>query len=96
MTLSNIIITITFMQQVDKKNLIIFGKIVKSLRLKTKLSLNEFVLKHGFLTTATWSRIENGCFDIKFSTLLRIAKMLDIDVCDLLKRCNFDNNFIDD
>lgn len=83
------------MQQSDKNNLKKFGQKVKSLRMKESKSLNEFVMKKGYLTTATWSRVENGLFDLKFSTLLRIAKMLDTDISELLKSCDFDYNFQD-
>ncbi len=84
------------MQQVESKNLKILGKRVKDLRIEKSKSLNEFVLSRGFLTTATWSRVENGLFDLKFSTLLKIAKMLDVDVAELLNGCDFDYNFDED
>lgn len=84
------------MQQVESKNLKILGKRVKNLRIEKSKSLNEFVLSRGFLTTATWSRVENGLFDLKFSTLLKIAKMLDVDVAELLNGCDFDYNFDED
>jgi len=84
------------MQQVERKNLKILGKRVKDLRIEKSKSLNEFVLSRGFLTTATWSRVENGLFDLKFSTLLKIAKMLDVDVAELLNGCDFDYNFDED
>ena len=73
------------MQHVNKENLIELGKRVKKLREQTKESLNSFVLNRGGLTTATWSRIENGKFDIKFSTLIKVATLLDITVSELLK-----------
>lgn len=84
------------MQQDERKNLKILGKRVKDLRIEKSKSLNEFVLSRGFLTTATWSRVENGLFDLKFSTLLKIAKMLDVDVAELLNGCDFDYNFDED
>ncbi|MBQ8458522.1 helix-turn-helix transcriptional regulator [bacterium] len=84
------------MQQQDIENLHKLGKKIKELRLEKSKSLNEFVLNKGYLTTATWSRIENGLFDIKFSTLLRIARMLDIRADELLKSINLDYNFTDD
>ena len=76
---------ITYMQQADRENLIKLGKRVKYLREQTKESLNSFVLNRGGLTTATWSRIENGKFDIKFSTLIKVAALLNITVNELLK-----------
>lgn len=84
------------MQQVESKNLKILGKRVKDLRIEKSKSLNEFVLSRGFLTTATWSRVENGLFDLKFSTLLKIAKMLEVDVAELLNGCDFDYDFDED
>ncbi len=84
------------MQQVERKNLKILGKRVKDLRIEKSKSLNEFVLSRGFLTTATWSRVENGLFDLKFSTLLKIAKMLEVDVAELLNGCDFDYDFDED
>ena len=84
------------MQQVERKNLKILGKRVKDLRIEKSKSLNEFVLSRGFLTTATWSRVENGLFDLKFSTLLKIAKMLEFDVAELLNGCDFDYDFDED
>ena len=84
------------MQQVDKENLRKIGLKIKELRLSKSKSLNEFVLAKGFVTTATWSRVENGLFDLKFSTLLRIAYMLDLKVEDLLKEIDFDYNFSDE
>jgi len=84
------------MQQIDKENLTKIGLKIKEIRLSKSKSLNEFVLAKGFVTTATWSRVENGLFDLKFSTLLRIAYMLDLKVEDLLKEIDFDYNFSDE
>ena len=84
------------MQQIDKENLTKIGLKIKEIRLSKSKSLNEFVLAKGFVTTATWSRVENGLFDLKFSTLLRIAYMLDLKIEDLLKEINFDYNFSDE
>lgn len=80
---------ITCMQQQDKKNLHILGQRVKKLRLKKNSSLNSFVMTRGGLTTASWSRLENGKFDLKFSTLIKAAAMLEIDVCELLSGLHF-------
>ena len=84
------------MQQVDIENLKKFGQKVKELREKKAESLNKFVMAQDILTTATWSRIENGKFDFKFSTLLRVAYMLGVKAEDLLKSVNFDYNFAED
>ena len=83
------------MQQVDIENLKKFGQKVKELREEKSESLNKFVMSQDILTTATWSRIENGKFDFKLSTLLRVAYMLGIKVEDLLKSVEFDYNFIE-
>ncbi len=48
------------MQQIDKENLQKLSKKIKELRLKQSKSLNQFVFANGYLTTATWSRLENG------------------------------------
>lgn len=81
---------ITRMQQEKKINLIKLGKRVKELRMLQSPSLNRFVFSKGGITTATWSRIENGKFDAKFSTLVKVASMLDIKIEDLLKDLNLD------
>ena len=52
------------MQQIDKENLRKIGLKIKELRLSKSKSLNEFVLAKSFVTTATWSRVENGLFDL--------------------------------
>ena len=87
---------ITYMQQSDKENLKKLGTRIKELCLSKCKSLNKFVFSKGFTTTATWSRIENGLFDPKFSTLLKVACMLDLKIEDLLKEINFNYNFSDD
>ena len=84
------------MQQCDVENLQNLGKKVKELRLKSNKSLNEFVLAKGYLTTATWSRIENGLYDFKFSTLLRVAKMLETTPSELLNIIELNLNFSDE
>ena len=81
------------MQQIDKENLKIFGKNIKKLRNAQSNSLNKFVFGSGLLTTATWSRIENGNVDLKFSTLLRIAKMLNLPPEKLFENIKLSNDF---
>ena len=78
------------MQQCDKNNLIILGNRVKKLRILKEKSLNKFVMSRGGLTTASWSRLENGKFDAKFSTLIKAAAMLDITLPELLKNLDID------
>ena len=81
------------MQQVDKENLLLFARKVKTMRLKKSKSLNNFVFNSDYLTTATWSRIQNGKFDLKLSTLLRVSQMLGVTVDKLLKDVDFNYNF---
>ncbi|MDO5438095.1 MAG: helix-turn-helix transcriptional regulator [bacterium] len=76
------------MQQADKINLENLGKRIRELRKLRSPSLNRFVYSKGGLTTATWSRIENGKFDAKFSTLVKVSAMLGIKIEDLLKDLN--------
>jgi len=83
-------ITITYMQQHYKQNLIILGQRVKTLRENTGESINSLVFKRGGLTSATWSRIENGLFDVKFNTLIKVASILGITLEELLKNLSFD------
>ncbi len=84
------------MQQIDKENIVKLSKKIKALRLKQSKSLNKFVLSNGYLTTATWSRLENGLNDYKFSTLLRVSRLLNIKIDELLKDINFNYDFKDD
>ena len=84
------------MQQVDKENLEKLGQKINELRLLKSSSLNQFVLSNGCTTTATWSRVENGLVDLKFSTLLKFAHALGVTVDELLKGINFDYNFSDE
>ena len=78
------------MQQVDCKNSVILGKRIKKLRLAKDKSLNKFVMKYGGLTTASWSRLENGKFDAKFSTLVKAAGMLNITLSELFLNIDLD------
>ena len=80
------------MQYNNKNNQILFGQRVKNLREKQEKSLNKFVNERGGLTTATWSRIENGLVNLKLSTLILIASMLNIQVWQLMKDIDFDYN----
>ena len=88
--------TITLMQQLERKNAILLGKRIKELRLKTSMSLNTFVMKQGGLTTASWSRLENGKFDAKFSTLVKASAMLNVDICELLRNLPLDYTIVEE
>ena len=73
------------MQQLDKKNLEKFGKIVRKIREEKFSSLNKCAFQKGGITSATLSRIENGLVDFKFSTLLRLSMVLEVPLPELLK-----------
>lgn len=83
------------MQQVKKNNSIIFGKRVKKLRLKISNSLDDFVMQRGGISTATWSRVENGKNDFKLSTIIAVASNLEVTVSKLLEGLEFDYSFIE-
>jgi len=81
------------MQRIDKENIKKLSERIKKLRLEQSKSLNKFVLSNGYLTTATWSRLENGINDYKFSTLLRVSRLLNIKIDELLKDIDFTYDF---
>jgi len=78
-------ITITYMQQFKKNNLAVLAKRIKTLRLEHSNSLNKFCFTRGEVTSATWSRIENALVDPKFTTLVEVCSMLDINLSELFK-----------
>ena len=59
------------------------GYKIKYERIKKNLSQMELSLNSG-ITTRTLSRIECGSIDPRYSTLLKIANSLDIELKDLL------------
>ena len=67
----------------DKTDFFKLGYKIKFERSKKKLSQMDLSLKTG-LTTRSLSRIECGIIDPKFSTLIKIAEALEIDLCELL------------
>ena len=73
------------MQQLKKENLKILAARIKDLRLKKSKSLNKFCFSQGSVTSATWSRVENGLVDVKFSTLVQMCVMLDIKLEELFE-----------
>lgn len=89
-------ISITYMQQARKKNLEILAKRIKFLREEQSKSLNRFVFEKGGITSATWSRIENAKVDLKFTTLVKVAAMLNIKVEELLFGLDFDYSLDED
>ena len=78
------------MQRSDRNNAIKLGKKIKKLRSKTSKSLNTFVMEKGGITTATWSRLENGKNDFKLSTLVKAAALLGTTVSELVSDIDFD------
>lgn len=83
------IINITYVQQVDRENIKKLSKKIKKLRLEKSKSLNKFVISNGYLTTATWSRLENGITDYKYSTLLRGLLFIEYKNRRITKRNRF-------
>lgn len=77
------------MQEEDKVLLQIFGKNLKALREKKYKSLNDFAFDTTLLSSATISRIENGLVDFKFSSLIKLANILEITPADLIKDINY-------
>jgi len=73
------------MQQNERKTLKILAKRIKKLRKEKSRSLNSFVFENGLITTATLSRIENGLVDVKFTTLVKLAQMLGINLSELFQ-----------
>ena len=71
------------MQQFKKNNLTELAKRIKKLRLERSKSLNKFCFTKGDVTTATWSRIENALVDPKFSTLVEVCAMLELNLSEL-------------
>lgn len=66
-----------------KEDFLKLGHKIKYERSRRKISQLQLSLKTG-LTTRTISRIECGNIDAKYSTLLKIANALDINLSNLL------------
>lgn len=84
------------MQHKGKKNLKILAEKIKSLRKERSKSLNRFVFERGGITSATWSRIENAKVDLKFTTLVKVAAMLNIKVEELFSKLDLDYSLDED
>jgi len=78
------------MQQIKQYNSKVFGEKVKKERLKLSESLDKIVMEKGGVSTATWSRIENGKNDFKLSTIITTAATLNMTASELLKDVDFD------
>ena len=67
----------------DETDFLKLGSKIKYERVKKKISQLDLSLRTG-LTTRTISRIECGTIDPKYSTLVKIAKALDLEIKELL------------
>ncbi|HFK5538327.1 TPA: helix-turn-helix domain-containing protein [Elizabethkingia anophelis] len=61
-----------------------FGEHVKDLRIKSGLTQDDVVLNSSKITKGTVSDIENGKRNFAFTTLIDLAKGLNISPKDLL------------
>jgi transcriptional regulator with XRE-family HTH domain len=61
-----------------------FGEHIKELRLKSGLTQDDVVLNSSKITKATVSDIENGKRNFAFTTLIDLAKGLNVPPKDLL------------
>ena len=67
----------------DETDFLKLGYKIKYERVKKKISQLDLSLRTG-LTTRTISRIECGTIDPKYSTLVKIAQALDLEIKELL------------
>lgn len=77
------------MEQNEKDLIKGLGKQLKALRENRNISLNMFAYEND-MTTATVSRVENGLVDLKFTTLFKYARALEIPLEDILVKLNID------
>lgn len=68
----------------QKHELIKLGNRIRDLREKAGFSLCALCYRNG-LEVSTLSRIEKAEVEAKYLTLLKIAKALNMELCDLLK-----------
>jgi len=61
-----------------------FGEHIKNLRIKSGLTQDEVVLNSNRLTKATVSDIENGKRNLSFTTLIDLAKGMNMHPKELL------------
>jgi hypothetical protein len=59
------------------------GARIKKLRKERGLTLRDMVVQHGFHLTH-WQAFERGKRGMALPSLLRIAEVLDVTLCDLL------------
>ncbi|MFI3300161.1 MAG: helix-turn-helix transcriptional regulator [Candidatus Gastranaerophilales bacterium] len=68
---------------VEKMQQLVLGKFIKYKRELSGCSLNRFAIDAG-IEPATLSRIENLKQDVKFMTLCKIAKNLEVSTSEFL------------
>jgi HTH-type transcriptional regulator, competence development regulator len=62
-----------------------FGKRLKELRLKKKLSQLDVEIASGINRTEI-SKIENGLKNIEFYTIIKLAEALEIEIIDFFRK----------
>ncbi|MCS3800868.1 helix-turn-helix domain-containing protein [Niastella sp. OAS944] len=71
----------------NKQELEQFGAILKQLRQEKKLTLLDLEVRTG-INEGTLSKIENGRKNFNFTTLVKLAKGLEVPVSKLLSKFN--------
>lgn len=71
----------------NKQELEQFGAILKQLRIEKGLTLLDLEVRTG-INEGTLSKIENGKKNFNFTTLVKLAKGLEIPVSKLLSKFN--------
>lgn len=62
-----------------------FGKRLREIRMKQKLSQLDLELKSGINRTEI-SKIENGLKNIEFFTIVKLAEALEVELIELFRR----------
>lgn len=62
-----------------------FGDFIRSRRVTLGISQYEMAEYLG-ANQATYSRIENGVFNVDFIKAIQICRILDLDIADFVKR----------
>ena len=71
----------------NKQELEQFGSILKQLRIEKGLTLLDLEVRTG-INEGTLSKIENGKKNFNFTTLVKLAKGLEVPVSKLLSKFN--------
>ena len=72
------------MQEIEKQELLKLGQHIKKLRKTKKLTMAALCYRNG-LEPSTLCRIEKGQVEVKYLTLIKIAKALGLSKDELLK-----------